>query len=632
MAIGTLFGGGSESSGLYGIATGSAVNPTVVSQTYFEWFIFTTSAGAPATPTGGSWNFTSNIGTPPTGWTNAVTGVPLNSLWFSIAFVDSRNPLAITWSTPGLISSQSVYATAYADVFTGNGSTVAWTLSNDPVVVNNTDVSINGVTQVPTTDYTISGTTLTTSTAAPLNAIILVKYRQALPLSYYGAASNVQFTPVGALTATNVQAAIAEVVTDLALSSGSSTVGYLPAGTGAVATTVQAKLRETLISRNDYSTTGDFNTAVVANPTIPSLDGSGNFSAKITPTGEPTQINLSDAVLTIATSNRAAVRYYSATAVSITCPRHILMGGFRFFGQYTKARVPLFSRTTGSPQTVSVSTDLGAESTAHLDGWYAVFACADNSDATPSFKVMPYLRAGTVAGSTITLCSGAEGIHTNTATTYAWSSTNNLAGTECLVINETVNGRANAFSGRTTTITANTATTVTLTDIGAIAAFDFILPAPPGFDNFCYMGSFYYETPGDVRNIGDSGSLVKAKMINTADPNWSATGQIGTIAAPVAIHFGGYVCPLATGVVVKDNANFNTASTGTYAAYFDIDGSQHIVQTILSTKEAAANETQLMDGITVPFCFTQAFYYSNTGTIIAQRSGGTLEITGWIEN
>jgi len=246
MAIGTLFGGGSESSGLYGIATGSAVNPTVVNKTYFEWFIFTTSAGTPATPTGGSWNFTSNIGTAPAGWFNYISGVPLNSLWFSIAFVDSRNPLVINWSTPGLISSQSVYATAYADVFTGNGSTVAWTLSNDPVVVNNTDVSINGVTQRPTTDYTISGTTLTTTTAAPLNAIILVKYRQALPLSYYGAASNVQFTPVGALTATNVQAAIAEVVTDLALSSGSSTVGFLQAGTSAVATTVQAKLRESV--------------------------------------------------------------------------------------------------------------------------------------------------------------------------------------------------------------------------------------------------------------------------------------------------------------------------------------------------------------------------------------------------
>ena len=408
----------------------------------------------------------------------------------------------------------------------------------------------------------------------------------------------------------------------------SSNVSYVPAGTGAVNTTVQAKLRQ-IVNRSDYNSDINFNAAV---GNLPNVDGSNNFNAKITPTGEATQVNLSDAVLTIATSNRAAVRYNTTTSVSITCPRHIVMGGFRFFGQYTKARVPLFSRATGSPQTVSVSTDLGAESTVHLDGWYAVFACADNGAATPSFKVMPFLRAGVVAGSQITLCSAAEGIHTNTATTYAWTSANNLAGVDCLVINETVNGRANAFSGRTTTITANSSTTITLANIGAITTFDWILPAPPGFDNYCYMGSFYYETPGDVRNLGDTGSLVKAKMINTSDPNWSATGQIGSVASPVAIRFGGYICPLATGVVVKDTASFSTASTGTYASYFDIDGSQHIVQTFFATKEAAATETQLMDGITVPFVFSQAFYYSNTGSIIAQRSGGTLEITGWMEN
>ena len=290
MAIGTLFGGSAESIGLYGNSAGNSVNPTVVNQTYFEWFIFTTSAGTPTTPTGGTWDFTSNTGTAPTGWSSFISGVPLNSLWFSVAFIDSRNPSAtIVWSAPGLISSQSIYATAYVDVFTGNGSTTAWTLSQDPVVVNNTDVSINGVTQIPGTDYTLSSTTLTTTTAAPLNAKILVKYRQALPLSYYGAASNVQFTPVGTLTSTNVQAAIAEVltdyalqtgaasigftpvgalsstnvqsaiaevVTDLALSSGSSTVGYTQGGTGAVATTVQAKLRQT-VSVKDFGAKGD---------------------------------------------------------------------------------------------------------------------------------------------------------------------------------------------------------------------------------------------------------------------------------------------------------------------------------------------------------------------------------------
>ena len=250
MAIGTLFGTNTESVGLYGTPIGGSV-PSNVYQTYFEWFIFKESAGTPATPTGGSWNFSSNTGTPPTGWTANIATVPLNTVWLSTGFVDSRNPTVITWSAPGLLSSTSVYATAYADVFTGNGTTVNWTLSTDPVTVLNMDVSINGVTQVPTTDFTIVGTAFTTTTAAPLGAVILVRYRQTLPLSFFGIALNVGFTPVGTISSTNVQAAIAEMLSDYAASSGSSLVGYLPAGTGAVATTVQTKLRES-VSAADY--------------------------------------------------------------------------------------------------------------------------------------------------------------------------------------------------------------------------------------------------------------------------------------------------------------------------------------------------------------------------------------------
>lgn len=264
MAIGTLFGTNTESVGLYGTPVGGTV-PSNIYQTYFEWLIFKESAGVPTTPTGGTWDFSANTGTPPTGWTTSVATVPLLAVWLSVGFVDSRNPTVITWSAPGLIStSNSIYATMYADVFTGNGTTINWTLTTDPVTVKNLDVSINGVTQVPTTDYTISGTTFTTTTAAPLGAVILVKYQQSLPNSYYGLASNVGFTPVGTIAATNVQSAIAEVNSDLAASSGSSLVGYLPAGTGAVATTVQAKLRES-VSVLDF---GASTTAIGANNKI----------------------------------------------------------------------------------------------------------------------------------------------------------------------------------------------------------------------------------------------------------------------------------------------------------------------------------------------------------------------------
>jgi hypothetical protein len=213
MATGNLFGTGGESNSLYGnsLSSGQILPNSFI---YFEWFIFRTSSAQPATPTGGSWNFLTNVGTAPTGWTSFITGVPLDSVWFSIAFVDSRSPTNIVWSEPGLISATtSIYATAYADTFTGDGIDTTWTLTQDPVVVNNLDVSINGVTQVPVVDYTVSGTTFTTTTPAPLGSVILVKYRQALPNSYFGTANNVGYTPPFTNSvATNVEAKLAQTI------------------------------------------------------------------------------------------------------------------------------------------------------------------------------------------------------------------------------------------------------------------------------------------------------------------------------------------------------------------------------------------------------------------------------------
>ena len=57
--------------------------------------------------------------------------------------------------------------------FTGDGSTVAFTLSQDPKSENNTQIYINGVYQQKT-DYTVSGTTLTFDTAPETGDIVEV--------------------------------------------------------------------------------------------------------------------------------------------------------------------------------------------------------------------------------------------------------------------------------------------------------------------------------------------------------------------------------------------------------------------------------------------------------------------------
>jgi hypothetical protein len=640
MSIGNLFGTGGESNSLYGtsLESGGTIPPS--SFIYFEWFIFQASTGQPATPTGGSWDFLTNTGVPPTGWSSTVSGVPANNLWFSIAFVDSRNPTNIVWSTTSLISaSTSVYATAYADTFTGTGSTTSWTLTADPVVVNNLDVSINGVTQTPTVDYTISGTTFTTTTAAPLGSIILVKYRQALPNSYFGTANNVGYTPFSWIAATNVQTALNEVATDISATdgvSGSNLVGYKPSGTGAVATTVQTKLRES-ISVTDFgadptgvanSSTAFTNAATAAgnqSAFVPkgtyALTGSisGNFysfGGVTISSGTVTINDLTNYQFTGGT--RDAICYSSAQAVRVF-RNYATMGGFRFRGQYTKGRAPTFAMP--SNKVASLTTNLSAMSATTFENWYAVFACANNGDATATLKITPFLRAGVVAGSNIGLIKGGEGQTSDVTQSYSWTSPNNLAGTDLLVITE--NG---GFSGRVTTVTANSTSSITVSTIGSIANHDTFLLAPIGYTHYVYLGTFYEDT-AEVRNIYDSGTLVKSKGIYTLYPDVST----GSFATPTAIDSTGYISPLATAVVLDSSCVLSTSSAGSYAEYFDGDGSNHTLQSAHIQKDNNSNLTVVFDNIQVPFLYPQQFWYSNAGSLTATRINGQLNITGWFE-
>jgi hypothetical protein len=93
MTTASIYGGVAQSSGLYGSG-----NTTYTATTYFEWLIFKESATAPATPTGGSWNFTTNTGTPPTGWSASPPTGPTNPVWFSLAIVNSGAPSTLTWT------------------------------------------------------------------------------------------------------------------------------------------------------------------------------------------------------------------------------------------------------------------------------------------------------------------------------------------------------------------------------------------------------------------------------------------------------------------------------------------------------------------------------------------------------
>lgn len=123
MATSSLYGTVSESTGLYGIGAASG-------GTYFEWFIFNDSATAPATPTGGSWSFSTNTGTAPSGWLNAPPASPTNLVWVSIAVVDSRSLVPLVWSIPGLMTGSGL------PILTGSGAPSAGTGLNGQLYIN----------------------------------------------------------------------------------------------------------------------------------------------------------------------------------------------------------------------------------------------------------------------------------------------------------------------------------------------------------------------------------------------------------------------------------------------------------------------------------------------------------------
>ena len=106
--------------------------------------------------------------------------------------------------------------------YSGDGSTVAFTLATAPTGENNTQVYISGVYQQKDT-YSVSGVTVTFSAAPPIGT------------------DNIEVVTISTL-------ALGE--TDASL------VTYTPAGTGAVERTVQSVLRDT-VSVTDFGAVGD---------------------------------------------------------------------------------------------------------------------------------------------------------------------------------------------------------------------------------------------------------------------------------------------------------------------------------------------------------------------------------------
>lgn len=140
---------------------------------------------------------------------------------FSVTIRDKNNALVIYSPVGYGIDPGSITGIAVYDDFTGDGVTVNFTLSASPSTKNATNVYIDGVYQSKD-NYSTSGTTLTFSTAPPLNSAIEVVSQES---SIIGGSSAQQIT-------------------------------YDVGGAGSQQRTVRSKLQE-FVSVKDFGAAGD---------------------------------------------------------------------------------------------------------------------------------------------------------------------------------------------------------------------------------------------------------------------------------------------------------------------------------------------------------------------------------------
>ena len=166
---------------------------------------------------------------------------------YKFVLKDSNDVLIGTYDNVTGINSNFVNYNALEEIQTATAGQTVFNLTNSYQPGTNTlQVFVDGVNQYDGSSYSYTETNSTTVTfTAGLHVGALVKFTTAVTLSAGVTSANlVTFTGANG-TATTVAA--------LGTSSGSDLVGYLPAGTSAVATTVQAKLRET-VSVFDFMT------------------------------------------------------------------------------------------------------------------------------------------------------------------------------------------------------------------------------------------------------------------------------------------------------------------------------------------------------------------------------------------
>lgn len=325
-----------------------------------------------------------------------------------------------------------------------------------------------------------------------------------------------------------------------------------------------------------------------------------------------------------ASDARHVVRFLDGQRVAIH-GREFPLNGFRFLGNPTQpASLTLHTGTAMHVLSMQEHAVTAQDSTHHH--WFGIFACANDGDTTPTFRLVPFLRLDTTTnGDTFTLMhSGEFAPCTPRTPSCSWRTLPSL--TDVLVVTETLEGRPSCFSGRVTRIRNATADSCTLVDPGTVGHGDFLLPAPPGFRHYGYLGCFYYAA-GEVRPLADTGTLVKARMADLA-----RLYPLSRKVSGKAIGVAGAVSPLATAVLVDATTDLNTHATGDCAEYFTPEPQGQPLATLLHRKTSTSlGDGFSTPGLVLPFMFSQTLYLTTAGALANHREPVVYQVAGWIE-